>query len=507
MKRKTDDEILNEGILDAELAAEEEEIKSRKFKYGTLATIFTIFFIVAVVLINVLLGYMTKRFVWEFDMTKEHLFEISEETKEVIDDMNRDVIITVLSEETSFRDSTELLSNIYEILQRYEALGSGKIKVRYVSPNMNPKFFDQYNDLGDLGNNYLIVESELRKTYMSPTSLYNMKKDEETGITYYIGLRAEQALTSALLFVTQDSVNKAVWIRGHGEDYSMDQMNTLLTKMNYDTDVIALAQEDIPEECTLLIISSPDTDYSSEEIEKLDAFFRRGGDAIVSLTPKTSTPLTNLSVLFEEWGVRYHQEYILDNYQSISNMPFYVVPTIPKVDKITERLTTYNYYAIVPACMPIELTGTETGYHTLKVLMESSARAYTKDMDEITTSYDYDEESDPVGPFNMTVLSEFLATSKNLKQTRSDILFCSAGMITNSILEASNFLNASFLEQVLDYMSEYSDGIVIPDKNFEATSLSILSWQSRIVLWVVVIAIPLVILLVGVLIWSKRRHL
>ena len=139
--------------------------------------------------------------------------------------------------------------------------------------------------------------------------------------------------------------------------------------------------------------------------------------------------------------------------------------------------------------------------------MESSARSYTKDMDEITTSYDYDEESDPVGPFNMTVLSEFLATSKNLKQTRSDILFCSAGMITNSILEASNFLNASFLEQVLDYMSEYSDGIVIPDKDFESTALSILSWQSRIVLWVVVIAIPLAILVAGVLIWSKRRHL
>ena len=51
MKRKTDDEILNEGILDAELAAEEEEIKSRKFKYGTMATIFTVVFIAAVVLI------------------------------------------------------------------------------------------------------------------------------------------------------------------------------------------------------------------------------------------------------------------------------------------------------------------------------------------------------------------------------------------------------------------------------------------------------------------------
>ena len=112
----------------------------------------------------------TKRFVWEFDMTREGLFEISEDTKEVIDDLERDVLITVLADETDYRDSTELLSNLYEILQRYEALGGGKIKVRYISPNMNPKIFDQYNELGDMSANYIIVESDLRKTYMPPSS-------------------------------------------------------------------------------------------------------------------------------------------------------------------------------------------------------------------------------------------------------------------------------------------------------------------------------------------------
>lgn len=507
MRRKTDDEILNEGLLDAELAAEEEEIKSRKFKYGTLATIFTVVFIIAIVLINVLLGYMTDRFVWEFDMTKEHLFEISEDTKEVIDDMSREVTITVLADETTFRDSTELLSNIYEILQRYEALGAGKIKVRYINPNMNPKVFEQYNELGDLGNNYLIVESDLRKTYMSPQSLYNMKVDEETNITYYVGLRAEQAITSALLFVTQDSVNTACWVRGHGEDYSKDQMDSILTKMNYDTKVIILAQEEIPEECTLLIISSPDTDYSNEEIEKLDAFFMRGGDAIISLTPETSVALTNLNNYFEEWGVRYSSQFILDNYQSISNMPFYVVPTIANIQNVTDRLNTRNYFAINPGAMPIELTGTETGNHRLSVLMTSSRRSYAKDLDEITTQYDYDEATDPTGPFNMCVISEYLFTDKNMNYTRGDILFCSAGLISDSVLSASNFLNGQFLQHVLDYISEYSDGIVIADKDFEATTLSILSWQSRVVLWVVVIALPLAILLIGVLIWSKRRHL
>ena len=506
MKRKTDDEILNEGLIDQALAAEEEEIKSRKFKYGTLATVFTIIFIIAIVLVNVLLGYMTDRFVWEFDMTKEHLFEISEDTKEVIDDMTRNVTITVLADETVFRDADQMLSNIYEILQRYEALGGGKIKVRYVNPNMNPKIFEQYNELGDLGNNFLIIESDLRMKSLSPNSLYNIRVDDND-ISYFVGLRAEQTITSALLFVTQDSVNTACWLRGHGEDYSKIQMDTILKKMNYDSQVIILAQDEIPEECTLLLISSPQTDYSPDEIEKLDAFLKRGGDAIVALSPETSVALTNLTGFFEEWGVHYRSEFILDNYQSISNMPFYVVPNISNITNVTDRLNTKNYYALVPGCMPIDLTGTETGSHNLAILMTSSRRSYTKDLNEITMGYDYDEANDPTGPFNMCVLSEYLATDKNMNYTRGDILFCSAGMISDSVLEASNFLNGQFLEHVLDYISEYSDGVVIPDKTFESTTLNILSWQSRVVLYVVVIAIPLLILLAGILIWSKRRHL
>ena len=284
-------------------------------------------------------------------------------------------------------------------------------------------------------------------------------------------------------------------------------MDSILNKMNYDTQVIILAQDEIPEECTLLLISSPETDYGPDEIDKLDAFLKRGGDIIVALTPETSVNLTNLNSFFEEWGVRYRSEYILDNYQSISNMPFYVVPTIPNIKNVTDRLNTKNHFALVPGCMPIELTGTETGSHNLAVLMTSSRRSYTKDLNEITLGYDYDEENDAVGPFNMCVISEYLVSDKNMNYTRGDILFCSAGMISDSVLKASNYLNGQFLEHLLDYISEYSDGVVIPDKDFESKNLNILSWQSRLVLYVVVIAIPLLILLAGILIWAKRRHL
>ena len=96
MKNKKD--LLDQGIFDVELAAEQEEIKSRKFKYGTLATIFTVLFIIGVVLVNVLVGYLTDRFVLEVDLTSENLFEISEDTKEVIAGLTEPVDIIVFAD-------------------------------------------------------------------------------------------------------------------------------------------------------------------------------------------------------------------------------------------------------------------------------------------------------------------------------------------------------------------------------------------------------------------------
>ncbi len=359
-----------------------------------------------------------------------------------------------------------------------------------------------------MSSNYIIVESDLRKTYMPPTSMYNMRVDQETNTTYYVGLRAEQRLTSALLFVTQETVNTAVYIRGHGEDYGLDELSGLLVKMNYDTSNIILAQEDIPEECNLIIISSPDTDYSKEETDKLHEFFMRGGDAIISITPQTSTELTNLNILFEEWGVRYKNQMILDHYQSLSGYPMYVVPTIATIENVTDKLNTRNYFAIIPAAMPIEMTGTETASVKVRALMTSSSRSYAKDLTEAFTNYDQTEDDD-VGPFNMCVISEYVVSDKNLNYTRSDLLFCTAGLISDSVLspKASNFLNAQFIETVVDYISEYNDVVVIEDKNFTSNTLNILTWQVRVVLWVVVILMPLAILAIGIIIWSKRRHL
>ncbi|MDD6188255.1 MAG: GldG family protein [Clostridiales bacterium] len=503
MKNRNDN--LNEGILDIELAAEQEEIKSRKFKYGTLATIFTIVFIIAVILVNVLVGYLTDRYVLEIDMTSERLFEISEDTMEVLDDLAEPITVTVLAEETTYRDSTELLSNIYEILQRYEALAAGKLTVRYINPTVNPKIVEQYNTLGDLASNDIIIESARRTKKLSPTTMYNAKTSDD-GTTYYVGLRAEQKLTSAILYCTAETVSKAAYIRGHNEDYYMDELDAMLTTSNYEVSSIILAREDIPEDVNLIIISSPTVDFSLEEIDKLDEYFSNGGDAIISMTPNTAEELTNLNLYFEEWGIRYTDQLVFDSAQSLSGYPMYVVPNIATVEGITDNLNLRNQFALVVGGRAIELTNTQTGSDYVTVLMSSSATSYAKNANDITYGYDQ-ADTDAVGPFNLAVMTERYAYDKNLNTTRSSLLFVNAGMITDSVLSASNFLNASYLTSALNFINDYSDAVIIPDKNFVSTTLNILTWQVMVVFWVVVVALPLAILAIGVIVWARRRHL
>lgn len=503
MKNRNDN--LNEGILDIELAAEQEEIKSRKFKYGTLATIFTVVFIVAVVLVNILIGYLTDRYVLEIDMTSERLFEISEDTMEVLDDLAEPITITVLAEETTYRDSTELLSNIYEILQRYEALAAGKITVRYINPTVNPKIIEQYNTLGDLTSNDIIIESARRTKKLAPTTMYNSETSDE-GITYYVGLRAEQKLTSAILYCTTETVSKAAYIRGHNEDYYMDELDAMLTTANYEVGSIILAREDIPEDVNLIIISSPTVDFSLEEIDKLDEYFSNGGDAIVSMTPNTAEELTNLNLFFEEWGIRYTEELVFDSAQALSGYPMYVVPNIATVEGITDNLNLRNQFALVVGGRHIELTNTQTSSDYVTVLMSSSATSYAKDANDIAYGYDQNEE-DAVGPFNLAVMTERYSYDKNLNKTRSSLLFVNAGMITDSVLSASNFLNANYLTSALNFINDYTDAVIIPDKNFVSTTLNILTWQVMVVFWVVIVAMPLAILALGVIVWGRRRHL
>lgn len=505
MKNKNN--IPSNGRPLGEELVEAQEIKSRKLKYGTLATVFTIVFIVAVILVNMLVGYLTDRFVLEFDMTSESLFEISEDTREVLADISEPITITVLAEETAYRDSTNLLAQIYELLQRYEALSGGMLHVEYINPELNPQLLTKYEELDSPSTNDIIIESSKRFKHLTPTNLYEYQSNSETGESYIVGLRAEQRLTSGLLFVQAESIPKALFVTGHGETVDLDELKSILTSGNYEVGNISLGTEEIPDDATMLIISSPTADFSDEEINRLDAFLADGGNAIVSMSMRTTSELTNLERYFEEWGVRYERRAVIDMERCFGGIPSYVVPELQPLEGITDQIKTASRYATIPGALQITTLFSENSWRTTVPLMTTSNASYSKDITDGTQIVTYDkEEGDENGPFNVTVLAVETHVD-NLDYNYSRILFCNAGLITDSALEMQNLLNSQYTAAVVSFMTDETDAVIIEAKNYEASSLDILGSQVTVLFWVMVIIIPLGILAIGLVIWLRRRHL
>jgi ABC-2 type transport system permease protein len=484
---------------------EAREMKSRKLKYGILATVYTVVFIIAVVVVNIFIGYLTDRYVLEFDMTSEDLYEISEDTKEVLADLDEQVTITVLAEESDSKD-TLLLAKIHEVLQRYEALAGGKIKLEFINPTLNPQLLEKYSSLGKPSHGDIIIESSKRFKHLTPSNLYEYKSDKETGEKYIVGLRAEQRLTSGILFVLADSIPSALYTTGHGEIANLTRLDGLLTSGNYEVGTINLALEDIPEETTILIISSPTADFTDEEIEKMDAFFARGGNAIITMTYTVTEPLERLERYFEEWGIRYDTSMVMDRKQSLSGYPMYVVPTIHDVEGLTETLDTKSSFILVPGARPIELLFSESGWRANKVLFSSSSAAYSKSFEKGIVSAIEQEEGDKLGPFNVGVLS-VETHMDNLDYDYSFLLFLNTGMISDSVLETDNMLNSKYMMAAIDMMTDDSDAVIIQPKNFSSITLTVLGSQVRALFWILIIVIPFGILAVGIAIWLRRRHL
>ena len=418
--------------------------------------------------------------------------------------MDEEITITVLAEENEYKD-TLLLAKIHEVLQRYKALAGGKIKLEFINPNLNPRLLEKYSTLDKPSRGDIIIESSKRYKHLTPSNLYEYKSDKETGEKYIVGLRAEQRLTSGILFVLADSIPSALYTTGHGETANLERLDGLLASGNYEVGTINLALEDIPEETTMLIISSPTADFSDDEIEKLDAFFARGGNAIVTMTYTVTEPLERLERYFEEWGIRYDASLIMDRKQSLSGYPMYVVPAVNQVEGLTDGLDIKSSFILVPGARPIELLFTESGWRTNKVLLTTSSSAYSKSFEEGIVSAIEQEEGDKPGPFNVGVLSVETRVY-NLDYDNSFIMFLNMGMISDSVLETDNMLNSKYMMAAIDMMTDKSEAVLIEPKNFSSTALTILGSQVKVLFWVLII-IPFGIMAVGVVIWIRRRHL
>ncbi len=484
--------------------------KKRRMKIGALALISTIVVIAAVIAVNYFVDYIADRYVLEIDMTSKGEYEISDETVQLLSTLSEPITVTVLCDETDYNNNSDL-RRLPKVLQRYEQLSHGNVTVKYINAVNNPAIFSQYDQLGDLSSGDIIVESSKRYKSMSPYDLleYQSSKNSSTPgsssneTKYLTGLRAEQRLTSAILYVTANKVPKAAYLTGHQESTDHETLDTLLASANYDTQELSLMQEGkVPDDVDMLLILQPQGDFTTEEIDALDEFMSNGGKMIVSYASNTPT-LTNLEEYFAEWGVAYDDKMVYDNERCFAGTNFYLMPNINTVEGLTDNLDTKSY-VIIPGARPITTLWEQDNWRGTQVLMSTSNNSYAKDLSSETTSYEQ-SDTDETGPFNVGVLS-YQNSMHNLSSTYSYALFLNAGFLSDSTLDNTAFLNKDYVLSALNFMTDDTEAVSIASKDLTSTTLAVPGSAKSVLFYLLILIIPGVCLVGGIAVWARRRH-
>ncbi|MEE1054577.1 MAG: GldG family protein [Acutalibacteraceae bacterium] len=504
-------------------------------KRGSYSLAITAAVVAGAIILNILVGALTDRFVLEFDMSLNKDNSISEENIEYIKGIEDKVTVTVCADEetyssymgyyaqqyysvsddaaTSYYDQTVTLVNKYADYNK-------NITVNFVDTQstkfteISSKYSSEKLMYGDI-----IISTEKdgaeKHKIISYDDIYYL--DEDTtyasyGMSFYTvsGNNIETALTSAISYVTSDKIKRAAIITGHSATDYTATYQTLLKDNNYETEIISdsLVTE-ISSEYDLVVIPCPSTDFIGTELDAVSEFLDNDGKlgkGLIFVADVTAPYLTNLYDFLEQWGIVVEDGILFETNSSnhMADDPTTLGSYTTEADDILSGMsvciTGYNapMYAGFESEGGITVTSFMETPDSVVAAPKGVDTSWTEADNYETDTYstviqaaksDYDEDNNPITSY-VTAFSSthFLESeySEYSSVSNKDVLF------------AVSERGAGADKTDISFVSKYIDEESFADQVTEASSNTM-----RIIFMII---LPIICIAAGIYIYIKRRN-
>lgn len=298
-----------------------------QLKNGSFSLAVTAIVLAIIVVINLIIGQLPSKLL-NWDLSETGIFSVSDTSKELLKDLDKDVTVEVVAETGNVDSRIEKFISIYGDL-------SSKLKVSYVDPVLHPEILTKY---GISANSVVVSCEETGKNQVISFSDIIVSQQNYYGYSSESEFDAEGQLTSAVAAVTSDNDKKIYMLRGHGESAISQELGELLTKNSMTTSNLNLLETaSVPDDCDLLIINNPTSDLGTDEYTELHNYLYQGGNVLL-LRGVTDKELTNFNELMEDYGMTMVNSYIgdRDRYYQRAQSAFYFFPMITSNDTNVE---------------------------------------------------------------------------------------------------------------------------------------------------------------------------
>lgn len=478
----------SQGSLKARTAS---MFQTNSFHHGSYSILLSCIVIALAIIVNMAVRALPSS-ITNIDISSNQVYTLSDQTREILEKLEQDITIYAL-----YVDGNED-ETVMKLLDRYRDL-SDHITVKTIDPVSNPTFTSGY-DASNLQTGSLIVESKDRYKTIEYSEIYetSYSYSDYSSTTNFDG---EGEISSAIDYVTSDALPVLYYTTGHDETTLGDSANSALTKSNYELKSLSLLSEgSIPDDCGVLMILAPQSDFSSEEADMIIDYLEKGGKALI-LTSYTAEKLTQFERILDNYGMATTKGIIFEgDANAYFQSPMYIIPEYASHD-ITSDASSSNTLALMIQSAGIQQTEVRSSV-TQTALLTTSDSAYEKVPENGQFSTSEKESGDQEGVFNLGMLAEE-ETSDG--ETTKLVVFSTPYLTEESFVSNYNISNVDLLVNSIGYMCEHETSVTIDAKTMTAETVTPTAASVNMQSIFFVILLPAGLLITGIVIWLRRR--
>lgn len=474
--------------------------KTKGTKHGAYSVGVTAAVVAIVVVLNLIVGQLPEKY-RSIDVSNTKIYEISDTSKTLLKNLDQKITMKVLANEE------EADERIRTFLSKYSGL-SKNISVEWIDPVLHPSVLEE----NDASENTIIVSCE--ETGKTTTVAFSDMIVTDMYSYYYTGTASESEfdgegqLTGAVNYVVNDAGQQVYRTIGHGEAALSSTINDLMNKNNYQVEEWNLLMEgSVPEDCELLLINAPTEDLTEEERTAIETYLGQGGDVMLLLGEKNAAEMPNFAALMKTYGMEPADGYIADPERCYQGNYYYLFPQLSLSDEMADGIS--SEMVLVINAHGFTVTDAARDTITTTAFMNSSDHAYAITEEKQT------EGSYALGAVAVETIedetesesTEKSETTEDSETKESRFTVISAGSLIDSQI-TDTFTTLENTTIFMNAVTANFDGV--ENLSIEPKSLSIeynTVQHIGVFSLLVIFGIPVLILVVGFVVWFKRRKM
>ncbi len=475
-----------------------EIIKNKWLIKGTTTLLLVAIIIACYVLIN--FG-VSKLNIEDIDCTEKKLYSLSDETKNKMAELEKDVTIQLINMSSS--------SYVIEYANKYPAV-SIKINVEEISDLSSRVDLQTKYNISE-SDSLIVVKSGEKEKTLTLNDLYTY--DYSTGQQID---KTEEAITNAIVEVTLDE-KPHVYILSGKAYYNTEQalssiVSTLQDESNEVDYVDILTTGEIPSDCDCLIITTLEQDLSELERDKILDYINNGGK-ILMLTSQNmldvDTP--NFDQILEQYGVTlgYGAVFEQDTSKMLQDSPNMIIEDasasfMSKLDMKIKMCLINAGKIEFAADDKLEELGV-----TYETVATTTDKAFVRTNFDTKSSSKTEQDSAEGSAIVGAYVNKKISDDKNSQLIiYSNELFASNVQVLISsqyyTYAVELYNNEDVILNSISHLTEREDTIVIRKTN-ESETYSVTD-QEDVVIKTIIFVVPIMMIFTGIVVWIFRRR-